>query len=143
VIRRRFAQGLTRASVWCDKEYNRLVGIGVASGQSVRTLAGAVRSRAHKLYWVLTHPVNNFWLKDADLKGIGESFIAFSAGSRVASAKWSTLRHVVRAVLVVFALVLLAVAATLRANSEFGWLQPCDLATLRFSNSGELQWDHH
>jgi hypothetical protein len=107
-----------------------------------------VRSRAHKLYWVLTHPVNNFWLKDADLKGIGESFIAFSAGSRVASAEWSTLRdrweysHVVRAVLVVFALVLLAVAATLRANSEFGWLQPCGLATLRFSNSGELQWDH-
>jgi hypothetical protein len=31
----------------------------------------------HAAYWLLTHPVNNFWLKDFKLKGIGASFFSF------------------------------------------------------------------
>jgi hypothetical protein len=26
---------------------------------------------AHGTYWIVTHPVNNFWLRDFDLKGFG------------------------------------------------------------------------
>jgi hypothetical protein len=39
----------------------------------------------HAAYWIITHPVNNFWLKDKDLKGVGAGFFAFGATERAAS----------------------------------------------------------
>jgi hypothetical protein len=39
----------------------------------------------HAAYWIITHPVNNFWLKDQDLKGAGAGFFAFGATKRAAS----------------------------------------------------------
>jgi hypothetical protein len=72
---------------------------------------------AHAIYWVLTHPVNNFWLKDVELKVLGGSFFAFDPFSRSGTTDdWTTLRnrwefsHAVRAVFGVTALILLAAA---------------------------------
>ena len=28
----------------------------------------------HAAYWILTHPVNNFWLRGQNLKGLGDRF---------------------------------------------------------------------
>jgi hypothetical protein len=73
----------------------------------------------HAAYWVLTHPVNNFWLKDFELKGLGFSFFSFDPLNRPRRASgpdWKALRdrweysHVVRAVLGLVSLVLLASA---------------------------------
>jgi hypothetical protein len=76
----------------------------------------------HGLYWVLTHPVNKFWLKDQQLQGAGAAF--FSVGGRNGSSRridqdWETLRvrweysHVARAVFAVASLIALATAVTL------------------------------
>lgn len=72
----------------------------------------------HAAYWLLTHPVNNFWLKDFKLKRIGSSFFAFKPLNRVddSTPDWSHLRdrwefsHVVRAGLGLLSLVLLVSA---------------------------------
>ena len=73
----------------------------------------------HAAYWMLTHPVNNFWLKDFKLKGLGARFFAVG-GPRQAgddtALDWTVLRdrweysHVVRAVLGLISLALLATA---------------------------------
>lgn len=74
----------------------------------------------HAVYWLLTHPVNNFWLKDVELKGPGRGFFAFDPLGRTrdnAAPDWVTLRdrwevsHMVRAALSVLALALLVIAA--------------------------------
>jgi hypothetical protein len=79
----------------------------------------------HGLYWVVTHPVNKFWLKDQDLKGLGASF--FAVGGRRPDVHadadpeqlWRTLRdrweysHVARAVLAGVALVALTTAVAI------------------------------
>jgi hypothetical protein len=72
---------------------------------------------AHAIYWVATHPVNNFWLKDIELKGVGGSFFAFDPFSRSGTTdEWTTLRnrwefsHAVRAVFGVASLTLVAAA---------------------------------
>ena len=45
------------------------------------TLAGLVALVAmHVVYWVVTHPVNKFWMKDQRLEGFGAGF--FLLGSR-------------------------------------------------------------
>lgn len=74
----------------------------------------------HLLYWVLTHPVNNFWLKDFKLNGAG--FFRFDplrrngGESLFSTPDWKVLRdrwensHVARAVFAVFGLILLAAA---------------------------------
>jgi Domain of unknown function (DUF1772) len=73
----------------------------------------------HAVYWLLTHPVNNFWLKDFQLKATAASF--FGAGSRSRSdgsgtSEWTELRnqweysHVIRAILGVLSLALLTAA---------------------------------
>jgi hypothetical protein len=78
-------------------------------------LAGAITN--HIVYWLRTHPVNNFWLKDQALKGASAKF--FEAGTSATEASWSQLRnrweysHVLRAVLMSVVLIALAVAATL------------------------------
>jgi hypothetical protein len=49
----------------------------------------------HGLYWVLTHPVNKFWLKDQQLHGAGAAFFAAGgrhAGSPSEDQDWAALR---------------------------------------------------
>jgi hypothetical protein len=71
---------------------------------------------AHATYWLVTHPVNNFWLKDVDLAGIGKTF--FSVFAPDPGADWTKLRdvweysHFARAVLAMLSLISLAMALT-------------------------------
>jgi len=73
----------------------------------------------HATYWIATHPVNNFWLKEVQLKGAGAGFFAFDPLHRTGPSgepDWTALRdrweysHVVRAGLGLVSLVLLATA---------------------------------
>jgi len=71
----------------------------------------------HAIYWVLIHPVNNFWLRDTNLQGAGGAF--FGLGSaRSGQVDWTYLRdrweysHAARAGLAVVAFVLLVTAVT-------------------------------
>lgn len=72
----------------------------------------------HAAYWLLTHPVNNFWLKEFQLKGLGARFFSVGAANQEgdAQADWTALRdrweysHVLRAVLGFISLALLATA---------------------------------
>jgi hypothetical protein len=71
----------------------------------------------HAVYWIVTHPVNNFWLKDFKLEGLGAGFFSFGIAKRNAgSPDWTVLRdrweysHVGRAVLALLSLTLLVVA---------------------------------
>jgi Domain of unknown function (DUF1772) len=70
----------------------------------------------HAVYWLLTHPVNNFWLKDFQLKGTAARFfgadgVAHPDGS--GTPEWTELRdqweysHVIRAILGLLSLALL------------------------------------
>jgi len=86
------------------------------------TLIGLVAFVAmHAAYWIITHPVNKFWLKDQDLKGFSGGFFGFDPLKRHGQQHdgeetWRRLRdrweysHVLRAVLAAIALVALAVA---------------------------------
>jgi hypothetical protein len=76
----------------------------------------------HAAYWLLTHPVNNFWLKDVELKGASRGFFAFDPLGRArggAAPDWTELRdrwelsHIVRAGLSFLALALLVTAVVL------------------------------
>jgi hypothetical protein len=75
----------------------------------------------HLTYWVVTHPVNDFWLQGEDLGDLGSAF--FGAGSEAGggrrglqSAAWTQLRdrweysHVARAVLAAASFIALASA---------------------------------
>jgi hypothetical protein len=72
----------------------------------------------HAAYWLLTHPVNNFWLKEFQLKGLGARFFRVGTANQEgdAQADWTALRdrweysHVLRAVLGFISLALLATA---------------------------------
>jgi hypothetical protein len=79
------------------------------------TIAGFVALVAMQaVYWIITHPVNKFWLKGTDLKGVGRGF--FSLGKASEAGDWRRLRdrweysHVLRAALSLIALVSLIVA---------------------------------
>jgi hypothetical protein len=74
----------------------------------------------HAAYWILTHPVNRFWLRGHALQGAGGHFFAFDPMQRTAPAEagadgWKLFRdrweysHVVRAVLAAVALLALAI----------------------------------
>ena len=72
---------------------------------------------AHGAYWLLTHPVNGFWLKDTKIGAAGTIF--FGSGTTLDEADtsdWRALRdrwersHVVRAVLSFAGLALLTAA---------------------------------
>jgi hypothetical protein len=76
----------------------------------------------HAVYWVLTHPVNKFWVRQVALKGAGRGFFAFDPLGRAgdgAAPEWTVLRdrweisHIIRAILSVLALVLLATAVVI------------------------------
>jgi hypothetical protein len=72
----------------------------------------------HATYWLLTHPVNNFWLKDFELKGADALF--FSIGRREKAdhrhIDWAELRdrweysHVLRAGFGLASLILIVAA---------------------------------
>ena len=73
---------------------------------------------SHATYWLITHPVNNFWLKDVDVRGLAKTFFStFSANA--GNADWTRLRdiweysHVARAVLASLSLVAVTVALAL------------------------------
>jgi hypothetical protein len=45
----------------------------------------------HATYWVVTHPVNNAWLKDTKVSGVGATFFGmFSA----ADGDWRHMRNI-------------------------------------------------
>jgi hypothetical protein len=82
-------------------------------------MAGAflALAAAHATYWLVTHPVNNFWLKDVELKGLGGSFFSFDPLSRRGlTDDWTVLRnrwefsHAWRAAFGVASLILVAAA---------------------------------
>jgi len=73
----------------------------------------------HLIYWVVTHPVNNFWIKDIEMTGLGAAFFSLLVPSAAeAGAEWSKLRdmweysHVARAVLAMLSLISLMIATT-------------------------------
>ena len=69
----------------------------------------------HGTYWVITHPVNRFWLVDQPVRAAGSAFFRFGTGPR-SQRDWRDLRnrwemsHVIRAALALVALALLFVA---------------------------------
>jgi hypothetical protein len=79
----------------------------------------------HAVYWIVTHPVNKYWLRDTRLEGLGGEFFALdpmkkgTAAEAGGSAGWKKLRntweysHVLRAVLAAIALIALIVATAL------------------------------
>jgi hypothetical protein len=100
-----------------------------ASTSSFRwTLVGLFAMVAmHATYWIVTHPVNKFWLKDQDLGAFGAGFFGFDPLKRNANGNdrelWRRLRnrweysHVTRAVLSAAALIALVVAVAIRCSA--------------------------
>jgi hypothetical protein len=76
----------------------------------------------HATYWIVTHPVNKFWLKDHNLKGLGAGFFGLGerprdiAESAESDDVWARLRdrweysHVTRAAFAGAALLSLIIA---------------------------------
>jgi hypothetical protein len=72
----------------------------------------------HAVYWLLTQPVNNFWVKDLKLKRAGTRFFGLNAARRTEEKEpeWTELRdqwersHMIRAALGVTGLLLLTVS---------------------------------
>jgi hypothetical protein len=78
----------------------------------------------HAVYWLVTHPVNKYWLKDTRLQGFGGEFFALDPMKKGAASEdggegWKKLRdtweysHVWRAVLAVIALIGVIVATAM------------------------------
>lgn len=71
---------------------------------------------AHAAYWLVTHPVNNFWVKDVDMAGAGAMFFSFLSAK---GTDWMQMRdvweysHVARACLAMASLASMAIALTL------------------------------
>ena len=82
------------------------------------TLVAAVAIVAmHGVYWLITHPVNKFWLQGQKLGAAGSGFFSFASGGDAGRvADWTVLRdrweysHVARAVLAIISLVALLIA---------------------------------
>jgi hypothetical protein len=87
----------------------------LAAGAFVALLA------MHAAYWLLTHPVNRFWLEGTELKGAAAGFFSFDPLTRTGSGRpdWTALRdrweysHVLRAGLAVLGLALLVTAVAI------------------------------
>jgi hypothetical protein len=68
----------------------------------------------HAVYWIVTHPVNNAWLKDTQLVGAGRFFFGLFAASE---ADWRHMRnvwewsHVARACLAMLGFISMTLAA--------------------------------
>jgi hypothetical protein len=76
------------------------------------------------IYWIVTHPVNKYWLKDTQLEGFGGEFFSLDPMKRGAASEdggeaWKALRdrweysHVFRAALGVIALIASIVATAM------------------------------
>jgi hypothetical protein len=84
------------------------------------TLAAfAVVAALHAVFWLLTQPVNNFWLTDVKLKAAGKRFFGLNAVRRWDGHEepdWTKLRdrwersHLIRAALGVTGLLLLTIS---------------------------------
>jgi hypothetical protein len=76
----------------------------------------------HLTYWLMTHPVNNFWLTDVKLKKAGSLFFSLGRGSD--AADWTALRdqwersHILRAAFGFLGFVLIVTAQLLDAQSR-------------------------
>jgi hypothetical protein len=74
---------------------------------------------AHATYWLLTHPINDFWLKDIGLEGAGARFFSIDLVGRRGDEDWTALRnrwessHVVRAAFALASLTLIAAAVAM------------------------------
>jgi hypothetical protein len=74
----------------------------------------------HATYWLVTHPVNNFWVRDVSVSRSGVAF--FSMFARERDGDWRDFRniwetsHVVRAGFAMLSLISIAIAATLFAD---------------------------
>jgi hypothetical protein len=91
----------------------------VASGSGLVLAAFLILLAMHAVYWVVTHPVNGFWLKDQRLQGLGKGFFSFGVGKNrdaIQPDDWLRLRdrweysHVARAGLSMLGLLLLLIA---------------------------------
>jgi len=72
----------------------------------------------HAIYWLFTHPVNNFWLAETRIGRAGAGFFSFGTGKKDAQPEdWTKLRdrweysHVARAVFATLAFLSLAILA--------------------------------
>lgn len=81
------------------------------------TAALAALIAMHAAYWLLTHPVNNFWLKDFKLKGASARFFSLGVSRQNGTEPdWNELRnqweysHLLRAGLGLIGFILLAAA---------------------------------
>jgi len=94
------------------------------NGAAFWLTAGALAAllAMHGAYWLLTHPVNNFWLRDVELEGAGAAFFGVDPLARDGDAQaidWVRLRnrweisHVVRAALGLVSLVLIVAAVAI------------------------------
>jgi Domain of unknown function (DUF1772) len=91
------------------------------------TLSGLVGLIAvHTIYWLYTHPVNKFWVKDLELQGAGAAFFSLTAERHrldmnlESTEDWKKLRnrweysHLARAILAMISLIALIVAVAVR-----------------------------
>jgi hypothetical protein len=78
----------------------------------------------HLAYWIFTHPVNKFWMRDRKLEGFSGGFFGFdpmkrSAPTESGEAGWTRIRnrweysHVVRAAFAAISLVSLVIAVAM------------------------------
>jgi Domain of unknown function (DUF1772) len=75
----------------------------------------------HAVYWLVTHPVNNFWLKDVEQRAAGAGFFSFDPLKRTTGPdlEWTYLRdrwefsHELRAGFALLSLILLVTAIAL------------------------------
>ena len=70
------------------------------------------------VYWLVTHPVNKFWLQDETLSRVGSGFFSFAATTEQSGPlTWTALRdrweysHVARAALAFVSLIALVIAS--------------------------------
>lgn len=102
-----------------------LAALTPAGSQPFWLIAGAAASIAamHAVFWLMTQPVNRYWLKDIKLAAAGRGFFATGAAPHMDNANWTELRdrwelsHVIRAGLACLALVLVATAIALPAGA--------------------------
>jgi hypothetical protein len=70
----------------------------------------------HAVFWLVTQPVNNFWVRDVKMKGAGTRFFGVNAGEHGHQPDWTELRdrwersHIIRAALGVLGLLLLTIS---------------------------------
>ena len=79
----------------------------------------------HAIYWILTHPVNNFWLRTQNLGGLGDRFFNINRlregeSDQAGEGAWLRLRdrweysHVLRAIFSAVGLLALLVSVSLK-----------------------------